>query len=471
MGAINAALTQIDDVASEGDLAAEPPHGVGFELEAPVEPIELPDGKRIYPPLLHGEPIDEIARALLDMDHPGRSAFLRLIGPPGAGKSQIARAIAYRLWTGRGRRVGQRHGAPFYGFVEMQPGPSSDEYFFRHEWVPTAGGDGHVTLVDSAFVEAMREGWVVMIDEVNTARDQCLLSINATLDGRLSLYLAATGETVTAQPGIAVLLAYNPGLVDATDIPDAWHSRFPATLERWVQPAMKPWWQPRISSRAAGIQLGEAYPAVTAPARERSRKNPRSVMAGSRVVRSGRSSSTGDTRALLGRDPGRQRQAGRVRLSDGCRCSSMCDSCVALDRRPRTPLSYGGPASWPDARSRRGSWCRLVSRFVPPTRRYPQGLDRVQGGVDRGRAGLDPLGEAVPPGAPVVGLHVDRPRWAPASLRRVVGSSLHTMQRRIDDDETVGRTSAAATGDAFSTAASSHAKSNRGLDHSTRDAA
>jgi hypothetical protein len=27
------------------------------------------------------------------------------------------------------------------------------------------------------------------------------------------------------------LLAYNAGLVGASDIPDAWHSRFPATLE------------------------------------------------------------------------------------------------------------------------------------------------------------------------------------------------------------------------------------------------
>jgi hypothetical protein len=70
-----------------------------------------------------------------------------------------------------------------------------------------------------------------MIDEVNTARDVCLLSINATLDGRLALYLSATGETVIARPGFAVILAYNPGLVGATDIPDAWHSRFPAALE------------------------------------------------------------------------------------------------------------------------------------------------------------------------------------------------------------------------------------------------
>jgi DNA replication protein DnaC len=42
------------------------------------------------------------------MHDPARSTFLRLIGPPGAGKSQIARAIAYRLWTGRGREVADR---------------------------------------------------------------------------------------------------------------------------------------------------------------------------------------------------------------------------------------------------------------------------------------------------------------------------------------------------------------------------
>ncbi|MGA2929878.1 MAG: hypothetical protein ABSG43_28610, partial [Solirubrobacteraceae bacterium] len=45
------------------------------------------------------------------------------------------------------------------------------------------------------------------------------------------LYLPATAETVIAQPGFAVIVAYNPGLVGASDIPDAWRSRFPATLE------------------------------------------------------------------------------------------------------------------------------------------------------------------------------------------------------------------------------------------------
>ena len=232
MSAITAALTQIDQVADEGDLAPAPAARL-LDLEGLGEPILLPGGARIYTPRLHGQPIDELACALLDMENPAESTFLRLTGPPGSGKSQIARAIALRLWRGRGREIENRHGAPFYGYVEISGGPSSDEYLFRHEFVPAADDAGTVRLVDSAFLQAMREGWVVMIDEVNTIRDVALLSVNACFDGRLSLYLPATGETVIASPGFACLLAYNPGLVGgvATDIPDAWHSRFPATLE------------------------------------------------------------------------------------------------------------------------------------------------------------------------------------------------------------------------------------------------
>src|SRR6478609_50077 len=122
MSAITAALRRLDDVAAEGDLTPDPLLSDSLEFEAPNDLIVLPDGKRIYPPTLHGERVDALALALLDTNDPARSAFLRLIGPPGAGKSQIARAIAYRLWTERGRAVQDRRGAPFYGFVELQPG-------------------------------------------------------------------------------------------------------------------------------------------------------------------------------------------------------------------------------------------------------------------------------------------------------------------------------------------------------------
>ena len=69
MSAITAALSQIDRVAAEGDLAPDP--AAPLELEVAGEPILLPGGKRIYPPCLHGQPIDELALALLDMNEPG----------------------------------------------------------------------------------------------------------------------------------------------------------------------------------------------------------------------------------------------------------------------------------------------------------------------------------------------------------------------------------------------------------------
>ena len=71
MSAIDAALSTIDRVASEGDLAPERTADV-LELDSLTEPIVLPDGKRIYPPRLHGEPIDELACSLIDVDGPGR---------------------------------------------------------------------------------------------------------------------------------------------------------------------------------------------------------------------------------------------------------------------------------------------------------------------------------------------------------------------------------------------------------------
>lgn len=223
------ALGVVDELAAEGDLT---PESEPLDtLDAPLHKLVLPDGRTLYPPSLFGRALHEVACDLMDLEHPTLSRFIRLVGPPGTGKSQIARAIAYLLWLKRGKKIAKRHGVPFYGLIELQPGPSSDEFFFRYDYVPDEKDGSLIRLVEAAFVEAMRNGWIVVIDEANAARDVALLSINATLDGRLTLYLPATGETVVAQPGFGVILTYNPGLIGASDIPNAWYSRFPATVE------------------------------------------------------------------------------------------------------------------------------------------------------------------------------------------------------------------------------------------------
>ncbi len=88
-----------------------------------------------------------------------------------------------------------------------------------------------MALVDSAFVRAMREGWVVMIDEVNTARDVPLLSINATLDGASRCTWPRLARVSLCGPGSRCCSLTTQVSSARPDIPDARHLRFPATLE------------------------------------------------------------------------------------------------------------------------------------------------------------------------------------------------------------------------------------------------
>ena len=142
MSAINAALDQIDRVAEEGDLApdrhadlararrarrADP--APGRQADLPAQAARPADRRARLRAARHGEPrrvdvpaADRPARHRESRCSPGRSRC-------GCGET-------------RGREVQTRHGIPFYGFVEISGGPSSDEYLFRHEFVPAADDAG-----------------------------------------------------------------------------------------------------------------------------------------------------------------------------------------------------------------------------------------------------------------------------------------------------------------------------------------
>ena len=142
MSAITAALTQIDEVAAEGDLAPDPGRAARARdgrASRSCCPTASASTRRCC---TASRSTSSPARCSTWTTRP-RSSFLRLIGPPGAGKSQIARAIAYRLWTGRGRD-GRR--PPRRAVLRLRRdaagGPSSDEFFFRYDYVPSPAPAG-----------------------------------------------------------------------------------------------------------------------------------------------------------------------------------------------------------------------------------------------------------------------------------------------------------------------------------------
>ena len=90
MSAIDAALNTIDRVAQRATWS---PTGRASRSSSTAWPTRscCPTAGAIYPPRLHGRPVDELACALLDMDDPAQSTFLRLTGPPGV-RQEPARA-------------------------------------------------------------------------------------------------------------------------------------------------------------------------------------------------------------------------------------------------------------------------------------------------------------------------------------------------------------------------------------------
>ena len=232
MSAINAALDQIDRVAEEGDLTAARHAGGPLELETLAEPILLPDGKRIYPPRLHGQPIDELACALLDMENPAESTFLRLTGPPGSGKSQIARAVALpAVASARPRgadqarrpvlRVRRARRRALERRVPVPPRVRARRRRRRHRAARRlgvragdarrVGGDDRRGQHDPRRRAAVDQRVPRRPPEPVPARDR------PDRDRHARVRVPARLQPRAARR--------------RTDIPDAWHSRFPATLE------------------------------------------------------------------------------------------------------------------------------------------------------------------------------------------------------------------------------------------------
>ena len=215
MSAIDAALSTSTGSPTKATSPPTPADAARARV-ADGEPILLPDGKRIYPPRLHGQPIDELACALLDIDNPAESTFLRLIGPPGSGKSPARpRDRLPALAQPRPRRdrparrpvlrVRRDQRRPVQRRVPVPPRVRPRRRRRRHRPARRLGvraGDARGVGGDD------RRG------QHDPRRRAAVASTRASTAASAST-CRRPGETVIARPGFACLLAYNPGLVGA----------------------------------------------------------------------------------------------------------------------------------------------------------------------------------------------------------------------------------------------------------------
>lgn len=65
--------------------------------------------------------------------------------------------------------------------------------------------------VDGPLTKAVKEGYIIYLDEIAEARPDVIVAIHPLTDHRRSLYIDKLGETLKAHPDFAMVISYNPG--------------------------------------------------------------------------------------------------------------------------------------------------------------------------------------------------------------------------------------------------------------------
>ncbi|MEE0991509.1 MAG: AAA family ATPase [Bacteroidales bacterium] len=141
--------------------------------------------------------VDEICSLIkktTGLAHPKRNFMLR--GPSSTGKTSMVRAIAAKL------------GMPY---VYITCSADTESYAFLGQ--PMYDSNGNVKYVESDFIRAIKNGWVVEVQEPYViAKQGVLTSLNGLLDDSAGITLAS-GEFVQRHPDAIVFFTTNVSYV------------------------------------------------------------------------------------------------------------------------------------------------------------------------------------------------------------------------------------------------------------------
>ncbi|CAN7371017.1 ATP-binding protein [Rossellomorea sp. LjRoot5] len=100
------------------------------------------------------------------------------------------------------------------------------EALLGYKTISERDGKNTIDFIEGPVIQAMKNGHLLYIDEINMAKPETLPILNGVLDYRRSITNPFTGEVVKAAPSFGVIAAINEGYVGTVPLNEALKNRF-----------------------------------------------------------------------------------------------------------------------------------------------------------------------------------------------------------------------------------------------------
>ncbi|KPL59938.1 ATP-binding protein [Rossellomorea vietnamensis] len=100
------------------------------------------------------------------------------------------------------------------------------EALLGYKTISERAGKNTIDFIEGPVIQAMKNGHLLYIDEINMAKPETLPILNGVLDYRRSITNPFTGEVVKAAPSFGVVAAINEGYVGTVPLNEALKNRF-----------------------------------------------------------------------------------------------------------------------------------------------------------------------------------------------------------------------------------------------------